>query len=107
MERVPAHKAEIVTMSVSYDRRQQAAKEVQAALVLHETVEVSEQIAVLKKMLGEYGSVIPGTDQAANESMYYHAEAAAELLSKILPDPARVYAESITPTNVNDYKINT
>jgi len=85
-------------------RWEKAESDVEAELAARGAVEALEQVAVLKELLSRYGTTISGTDQAADNSLYYHAEVAARRLSELEPSPAQVYLASVTPevVAVND-----
>lgn len=78
-------------------RWERAETDVEAELAVRGAVEVHEQVAVLKELLSHYGATIAGTDHAADNSLYYHAEVAARRLTELEPNPTQVYLASVTP----------
>lgn len=81
-------------------RWERAETDVEAELAARGAVEAHEQVAVLKELLSRYGETIAGTDYAADNSLYYHAEVAARRLAALETTPAAEYLASVTPEAV-------
>ncbi len=100
MEKIVRKKEVAAKQEVISHRRERAEHDVRAELTARGAKEAHEQIAVLKELLSRYGATTPGTNQAADESLYYHAEEAARLLYELEPNPAEVYLATIMPEEV-------